>query len=287
VRAISILSNAFLTAHPEDAARVLERLPAKDQAKLLASAPSGAGKVMARMAPPTAATCLALMNGERALHIVRELSLDFKLSLLRCMQEHDRERLLQALGSEEGEPLRTLLCYPDNTAGALMDPYLLSVPDDITAGEALRRMRASHRPVLYYLYVLDREHRLVGVTTLRELMRARPSYALSAVMRREVVRLPAAVRSDDIVKNPHWREFHALPVVDEQGRFLGAIRHETLRRVEQEVAQNSHKGGTLDTLLALGELYWVGLASLIPGVAPGRANQTDQSDDLEHKRDGE
>lgn len=287
MRAISILSNAFLQAHPEDAARVVERLPPKDQARLLANAPAGAGKVMARMAPPTAATCLALMNGERALHIVRELSLDFRLSLLRCMQDHDRERLLQALGPEEGEPLRTLLRYPDNTAGALMDPYLLSVPDDITAGEALRRMRSSHRPVLYYLYVLDREHRLVGVTTLRELMRARPSYALSSVMRREVVRLPAAVRSDDIVKNPHWREFHALPVVDEQGRFLGAIRHETLRRVEQEVAQNSHKGGTVDTLLALGELYWIGLASMIPGVAPGRADQSEPSNDLEQQRDGE
>jgi len=197
VRAISILSNAFLQAHPEDAARVVERLPPKDQARLLANAPAGAGKVMARMAPPTAATCLALMNGERALHIVRELSLDFRLSLLRCMQDHDRERLLQALGPEEGEPLRTLLRYPDNTAGALMDPYLLSVPDDITAGEALRRMRSSHRPVLYYLYVLDREHRLVGVTTLRELMRARPSYALSSVMRKEsaLARVSCVARS--------------------------------------------------------------------------------------------
>lgn len=287
MRAISILSNAFLEAHPEDAARVLERLPPKEQAKLLANAPAGAGKVMARMAPPTAATCLALMNAERALHIVRELSLDFRLALLRCMPDHDRERLLQALGAEEGEPLRTLLHYPDNSAGALMDPYLLTVPDDITAGEALRRMRSSHRPVLYYLYVLDREHRLVGVTTLRELMRARPSYALSSVMRREVVHLPAAIRSDDIVKNPHWHEFHALPVVDEQGRFLGAIRHETLRRVEQEVAQNSHKGGTVDTLLALGELYWVGLASMLPGVTPARANQSEPSNDLEQQRDGE
>lgn len=287
MRAISILSNAFLSAHPEDAARVLERLPPRDQAKLFANAPPGAGKVMGHMAPPTAATCLALMNGARALHIVRELSLDFKLSLLRCMEDHDRERLLQALGTEEGEPLRTLLRYPDNTAGALMDPYLLSVPDDITAGEALRRMRSSHRPMLYYLYVLDREHHLVGVTTLRELMRARPSYALSSVMRREVVRLPAAVRSDDIVKNPHWREFHALPVVDEQERFLGAIRHETLRRVEQEVAQSSYKGGTVDTLLALGELYWVGLASLMPGMAPGRANQTEQSNNPEQQHDGE
>ena len=54
MHALSLLSNAFLKAHPEDAARVLERLPPKDQARLLAHAPAGAGEVIERMAPATA-----------------------------------------------------------------------------------------------------------------------------------------------------------------------------------------------------------------------------------------
>lgn len=287
MRATQLLSHAFLLAHPEDAARVMERLPAKEQAKLFANNSAGTAKVMEHMVPPMGATCLALMKAEIAARIVRELSLDFKLAVLRCMQQDDRNRLFGALPPEESEPLRRLLRYPDGSAGALMDPYLFTVPDDITAGEALRRMRASAQPVLYYLYVLDRGQQLVGVTTLRELMRTRPSYALSSVMRREVARLPATLRSDDIVKNPYWRDFHALPVVDEQGHFLGAIRHETLRRVEREVAQNSQEGGAIDTLLALGELYWLSLAGMMPGAATETVDRPETGEQPEHKDHGE
>lgn len=266
MKATRLLSHAFLRAHPEDAARALEHLPPKEQAKLIEDAPAGAGKLMEHMAPAMSAHCITLMNADNAARMVRELSLDYRLAVLRCMHESDRERLFQALGTAEAEPLRTLLRYPNDTAGALMDPYVLTFPDDITVGEALRRTKASRQGLLYYLYVTDRAQILVGVATLRELMQSRPSDALSSVMRREVARLAAAMRSDDIVKNPHWRDFHALPVVDEEGRFLGVIRHETLRRVEHEVVQNSEEGGAIDTLLALGELYWIGLASIMPGL---------------------
>jgi magnesium transporter len=287
MQATQLLSHAFLLAHPEDAARVMERLPAKEQARLFANTSAGTAKVMEHMVPSMGASCLVLMKAESAARIFQRLSLDFKLAVLRCMQHDDRDRLLAALPTDESEPLRRLLHYPDGSAGALMDPYLLTVPDDITAGEALRRMRASAQPVLYYLYVLDRGRQLVGVATLRELMRARPSDALSSVMRREVARLPATLRSDDIVKNPRWRDFHALPVVDEQGCFLGAIRHETLRRVEREVAQTSQEGGAIDTLLALSELYWLGLAGMMPGAATETVDKPEIGEQPEHKYHGE
>ncbi len=287
MKATRLLSHAFLRAHPEDAARVLEHLPPKEQARLIADAPAGAVKVMEHMAPAMSAHCVMSMNADNAARLVRELPLDYKLAVLRCMQESDRERLFQGLGAAEAEPLRTLLRYPDDTAGALMDPYVLTFPDDITVGEALRRAKASRQSLLYYLYVTDREQTLVGVATLRELMHARASDALSSVMRREVARLPAAMRSDDIVKDPHWRDFHALPVVDEKRRFLGVIRHETLRRVEHEVVQNSQEGGAIDTLLALGELYWIGLASIMPGVTTEVERGHEEHNELEKQGYGE
>jgi magnesium transporter len=280
MHATRLLSDAFLQAHPQDAARVLERLPVGEQAKLFDGS-TAAARVMEYMAPVARAACLALMDVDAAARVITELSLDCRLAALRCMEAVDRERILQACGPN-GDPLRVLLRYPAGTAGALMDPYLLTFPDDVTVGEVLRRARRSGQPVMYYLYVVDREQRLAGVATLRQLMRARSGDALSAVMRREVARLPAMTRSDDIVKNPHWRNFHALPVVDEQGRFLGVIRHEILRRVEQEVAQSSHDGGAVETLLALGELYWISLTGMMPGIGGSLERRPDAGDDPEH-----
>ncbi len=189
------------------------------------------------------------------------------------MGDELRERLLKALEPTAAEALRTLLSYPENTAGALMDPYLVTLPEDITVGEALKRSKASAQGILYYLYVTDRQRKLVGVTTLRELMRAASTDTVALVMHRDVAHLSASMHSEDIVRSPHWRDYHALPVVDEKGLFLGVIRYETLHRLQDELAQTTRAGGALDTVLALGELYWLGLAGMLRGAAPETARE--------------
>lgn len=282
MQAAQLLSAAFLEAHPEDAARVLERLSAAEQGRVLARAPvSAAAQVMRRFPPTVATTCLSSMPAAAAGGILEQLPLDFKVSVIRPLPEHEREALLATLEPAAAEPLLRLLRYPEGTAGALMDPYVLTLPDDITVADALRRAKASSQRILYYLYVIDREQRLVGVSTLRELMHARLGARLAAVMQRDVARLSAHARSEEVLKSPYWRAFHALPVVDAKGVFLGVIRYETLHRLQDEFEQASRDASALDTVLALGELYWIGLTGMLRGVSAegGGPKANEQSGD--------
>jgi hypothetical protein len=82
-----------------------------------------------------------------------------------------------------------------------------------------------------------------------------------------VEKLSAEALLPAILLHPAWREFHALPVVGDDGQFLGAIRYKTLKRLEQESSQKQAANESMAALLSLGELCWIGFAGVFAGVA--------------------
>jgi hypothetical protein len=114
---------------------------------------------------------------------------------------------------------------------------------------------------------VNRDGHLVGVIDVAELMQSRAGDPLRAVMHTQVERLPAWTPSPGIHIHPGWRAFHALPVVDDSGRFLGAIRYQTLRRLEQEAEAGTALQPTAATAVALGELFHLGVAGFVEGLS--------------------
>ena len=263
-----LFAQSFLTMHPEEAAAELERLPSSDAAALLTDTPPQVSATVLRsMGPFSAAACLTNLASEPAGEILAALPLDSAAVLLRRMEHSAQEHLLDDIASDVATPLRLLLHYPEGSAGALMDPQALALPDDIPVNDALERVRQTPQHVLYYLYVVDREQALVGVLNLRELMLASPTELLHTVMRPHVARIAARADRAAIVSHSAWRNIHALPVVDDVGVFLGALRYETLRRLEDESVANRQTQNAVATLLSVGELYWTGLSHLLAGLA--------------------
>jgi magnesium transporter len=269
-----LLAQAFLAAHPEDAARILERLPPPAAAALLEDTPpSVAAAVLKRMGPLSGAEYLACIVAELVGPIMAALPLDTAATLLRRLDLPAREQILTCVLPKVSAPLRLLLQYPEGTAGALMDPQVLALPEDISVEEALEHVRRASQHAFYYLYVVNRAHLLVGVLNLRELMLAPQQAPLTTVMRLHVARLSARADRTTIVAHPAWRDFHALPVVDDVGTFLGALRYEIIRRLEGESATNRQTQSALATLFTLGELYWIGLSQVFAGLVSALAPQ--------------
>ena len=259
-----LLAQSFTEEHPADAALILERLSDDEAAAYIEQLPPRlAAAVVQKMATSTGAECVARLSPQRFGQIVSILPLDVAAALLRRLAADRREDLLQQAPASIAPLLARLLRYPENCAGALMDSRVLALPEDITVSEALARVRRTPRHALYYLYVTDRQQKLVGVVNLRELMLAAPRDSLAATMRREVMSLTALSDRTAIINHPGWRDVHALPVVDDHEVFLGVLRYETLRRIEGETKSPLPAAGALDAVLTFGELCWVGLAGVL------------------------
>jgi len=264
VRALDVLSETFLANHPDDAARAIESLGERDAANVLARVSvDAAAQAMSRIAPHDAGRLLTELGAERAAAILNRLEVQDAAAVLRRLEPVEQAPLLAALDEDDAQPISLLLMYPEGTAGAYMDPRALCVPADITVDQAQQRVRVRYRRTLYYIYVVDRDKELVGVVNLRELFMAPKTAPLASVTRRTVARIKASARRNAIVMHPRWRELHTLPVVDDDGRYLGAIRYRTLRRLEVESANESKRKHPLTVAAGLAGIYALGMHSLL------------------------
>lgn len=274
MKAVLRVCEAFMRKHPAAAARLLESYSNRQLGALFEQASDeSVAPTIEHMSADRGADCLAIMERKAAAQLLTALHTDFQLAIMRVTVPAVRDALLEALDDEISEPLEVMLRYPKGTVGELMDAFVFSVPDDVTVQETLKRARAASVEMPFYVYVLDRKQRLTGVASLKNLIRGKRSDPVSSLMNRDVVALYPLAPQTEMIKSPHWRSFHTLPVTEEDGVFLGVVRYETISRLRDELAPQGGDKHIVDTALALGELYWMGLAGVMDGIA-GRAKQT-------------
>jgi magnesium transporter len=213
------------------------------------------------MAPPLAGAVLSELRLEKASEILEWLPVETAALSLRSMDRTLRESILAALSGRRSQALTSLVRFPAGTAGSLMDPEVLALPQDLTAREALARVREAAGNARYNLYIVDRDQTLVGVINLHELLMARAGERLSSLMQTKVHRLPARADRHAIASHPGWREVHALPVVDEGGVYLGAIRYRTLKLLEDQL--RGSRSDEAATARALGGLLRAGAGAML------------------------
>jgi len=263
-----ILFEYFIRTHPLQATRLLERLKIEELVFFFDELPHHLVLVLFNhMGRHTAAKCLERMDIKRTVSIVENLPLQKVSIMLRQISNELREQILNAATDEISNPLRRILTYPEDTAAALADPTVLTLPDDISVRDALQHLQKYANNMIYYLYVVTQSQKLSGVISLRQLFLARPNKKVSECMKKDVVYVHAGFNFQAVINHPGWQNYHTLPVTDEKAILLGAIHYETLRRIESEMKKARLPDQAITASMALGELYQIGMSGLIRGAA--------------------
>jgi magnesium transporter len=130
-----------------------------------------------------------------------------------------------------------------------------SLPADITAGEAITRLRsqAPNSESIYYIYVLDAERRLLGFVSLRDLILAKPMALVADLMQRDPISVRVEEPRERVVEKLARFDFIAIPVVDDRNRLVGIVTHDdVLDAVRQEATDDAQR---IAAIQPLGESY--------------------------------
>jgi magnesium transporter len=264
VAATEDLSFAFLDAHPADAARVLERIAPQNVAPLLADAPLRiAASVLRAMLPLQAARCLEMLDEDSASGLLRAMGPQAGVALLHYVPESRRNALLAQLPTALAVAFRLLLGYPEDTVGAWMDPRALALPADTTAETALNRLRETEGGGGATIFLIGAGQRLLGQADLPDVLRAAADAPLSKVMRKVGYTLPARAPIRAVDAHAGWDAYQALPVVERDDHFVGALDRGVLVRALRRDRRARSGGGFTDVAAGVAGGYWLGVASLI------------------------
>ncbi|MDT7041761.1 CBS domain-containing protein [Candidatus Nitronereus thalassa] len=250
------LTLKFIQLHPVESSRQLERLDSQTAAGMLTSLPvSDVSTVLGCCQPSLAARILEHVTVEQATGVVSELPASTAYVVFRQLSPELQNQMIERLGPVHGPRFRRALIQPRQTAGSLADPRVVTLPPDVTVAQGIQLLKRNPRQALYYVYVVDRDAKLEGVVTLKQLLMVDPEDYIATVMNDQVFSLPASLTNDELVGHPHWQQHPTLPVVDQDGVFLGVLRYRTLQQVIEEMQSRRDPGNLPSALIQLWEAY--------------------------------
>jgi magnesium transporter len=187
--------------------------------------------------------------------LIEWMASDNRDDLLRELDPELVEEILPLVAKAERHDIRMLLSCPEGSAGSLMTTEYASLPADVTAGEAITRLRsqAPDSESIYYIYVLDGERKLLGFVSLRDLILAKPTALVADLMQRDPISVRIEEPREKVVEKLARFDFIAIPVVDERHRLVGIVTHDdVLDAVRQEATDDAQRIGAIQPL---GESY--------------------------------
>jgi len=173
-------------------------------------------------------TFLNLIEGMKLDEMVEILDLmpkDDVADLLGHLPVEKSDAILELMKKEGSEEVEGLLHYGDDTAGGIMVPDLIALREDTTAREAIESLQEEHLDVEmpFYLYVVDSNGKLIGVSSLRQLVVVPPTTPLKDFMTTDVFAVKTDMDQEEVAKIVARYDILAVPVVNDTNQLVGIV----------------------------------------------------------------
>ena len=228
IGATANLLNLLQKQHPADLAQVFSELPDKDREAAFSLLADRNGRLameaISELGPEAGAALLATRPAEEIARLAQEIPSDDAAALIDYLPEDLSAAVLDLMRPKESGVVENLLEYPERTAGRIMNPHVFALNEDMTVGEAITELQ-NNRDVemVFYLYVVDDRHHLVGVTSLRRLLLVAPATPLKRIMTTDLISARVDTDQEEVARQVASYNLLAIPVVDEEAKLVGVI----------------------------------------------------------------
>lgn len=239
--------------HYADIAEILDELNLEDSVyviKLLDSETTS--DVLTELDEDIREKILENLSAKEIAEELEELDTDDAADIIAELPEDRQAEVIAEIEDEEHrEEITELLAYEDNTAGSLMAKELVKVYETWTVAGCLRRIRGQAKEVtrVHSIYVVNKEEKLIGRLSLKDLIVAKSEQNIADIAKDSVDFVNVIDDVEDVAKVMAKYDLEAIPVVDDKQTLLGRITIDDIVDVLKEEAEKDYQlaaGITLD-----------------------------------------
>ena len=254
----------YARTHPAEAARLVERRSDEEIAGLLQEASvETITAVLSSLEPTKAAGVVLRTPADVRSQAVAQIPTARAAAILRRLDEGARDAVLDSLPAPARNALSRSIAFPEGSAGSLADPSEITLTSDLSAEEALDRLRERSQPIPSRIFVVDRSQRLVGSITPSALLQVEPTRRLDSAQLEAVT--PALADAAATILTSPGRAIEPTAVVDREGTLVGVVGEDSLRDLNRVDDLRS----LVHPVASMAELYWVGLREVFSGFSSG------------------
>jgi len=225
--ATSHLRKILNKTHAADLSQVFRALSLSNQRRLfdMIKEVEKKGVLLSELDEDTSVELISELKIDDIAVILENMPTDDVVDLIGRLPKELSDSILDKMKKEGSEEVEGLLRYEDDTAGGIMVPDFIALKEDITAKEAIKSLQKENLDVEmpFYLYVVDEYGKLVGVSSLRQLVVVPPDKPLKEFMTRDVFSVHTAMDQEEVAKIVAKYDILAVPVVDDSNKIVGIV----------------------------------------------------------------
>ena len=232
------LAARLTEAHPADIARLLVEAPQERRVPLFRLlTKEQAGDVLPELDDQTLLDLIQALEEKEVSQVLDTMTPDRAADVVEELPSEQAESILELMQAEKSEDVQELLDYPEESAGRLMSPNVVAVPDTATVAQALADIRKmAPEEGSFEVFVVDSHRHLVGVVPLRRLLTADPASVVTAIANAEVSSVAPETDQEEVARIVDKYDLVAIPVVDRTNRLLGTISVESVVDIMRQEA---------------------------------------------------
>ena len=260
-----IIAEDFIVKYPYQAAQLLEGFQDEVVAEFMQEIHIDSAHVLLNaMSFYKASKCLGLMPIEFCKVLLELSDVIQSESWLRACDESLAARLLETLPPDLAASLKLKLEQSPDTVGLFMNP-VITVKRGASIEEALEIVKKNREGIGPHIYITDDLGVFVGGLRLEDLVFAQTSCSISELVNTTIPKFYSDIPLKSIVDHPWWYQYSVIPVVDRSEKLLGSLPFAKTQEISAAKPGQMSKD-LLETSLALGELYRIGLTGFLQSV---------------------
>ena len=213
-------------SNESDVAECLDELSKEDLAvvfRLLKK--DEAVDIFSYMSSDTQEKLIETLSDQEVATIVSKLYIDDAADLIDELPANLVSKVLQNASPTKRKAINEILKYPEDSAGSIMTVEYVDIKSGLTVKECFDRIRriGLNKETVYTLYVVDADRRLIGVTTVKELLMRDYDTCINDFMEDNVITVTTNEDKEEVAKMFDKYDFLALPVVDNENRLVGIV----------------------------------------------------------------
>jgi len=225
--------------HPADIADLFELASAEERPMLAAVLGDMlSADVLAEMNDYVREGLIDLLAPEQVAELASELDTDDAVAIIEDLEEDEQQAVLEAMEPEDRAAIEDALSFPEESAGRLMQREYVAVPEHVTVGDVIDRLREDIDLAtdFWEIFVVDPLHRPVGTCQLSWILRTPRDIAIADVMKREQTLIPVDMDQEEVALRFQKYALISAAVVDKAGRLVGMITVDDVVHIIQEEA---------------------------------------------------
>ncbi len=211
--------------HPADIADMISKVPHEQGMALFKGLdPNVAAEVLHELEPNLQKAIIESLDKGYASEIVERMPPDEAADLLADLAADKAQEILESIEKEEAQDIQELLAYEEDTAGGLMTTEFIAYAPALRVHDAIEKFKidAVNVETVYYIYVVEND-KLIGVTSLKDILLSSPQVPLSDIMETKLKRV--APDADQHIAAEIISKYNllAVPVTDADEKILGIV----------------------------------------------------------------